>query len=408
MAAKPIGTARVCCLMSNSVHNNKGIIKKPDGTPYNLGLDDFDEIKNAEYIRSVRLSLLAGEKIEECNTCWVKERMGGISRRMVSNRLYKDEFTEDIARKHTDAAGNTDWDPSYWDLRFGNLCNLKCVMCHPASSNQWYEEYVLINNETSFTDGGKIVQLSRYSVGRYVDSGVYNWWDNQNFWDRLRKKIPFLKQVYLVGGEPMLIEPHYDFLQHVVDSGRAGEVTLEYDTNLTTVNQRVLDLWKYFKEIKLRVSVDDIGNSFEYVRYPSKWNTLITNLHKLKLKLGNTVRVDFTVTWQLLTVLTTTTLLEFLSDNFPNSIVSVRILSSPDYFDVAILPKSVKIELLDLYKKFQEKYPANKIDHLIKYLHETLDSGDTVKLNECKRVLSILDRSRNTNWQELYPWLATV
>ena len=152
MATKPIGTARVCCLMTNSKDKNQGVIRDEQGLPYNLGRDDFDSIKNGSKAKEIRLAMLRGERHPDCTTCWTKEDMGAASKRTVSNKMYKGEFELSHAIDHTDNEGNTDWQPSYWDLRFGNLCNLKCVMCHPASSSQWYEDYVLLNNKTSFTD----------------------------------------------------------------------------------------------------------------------------------------------------------------------------------------------------------------------------------------------------------------
>lgn len=401
MAAKPIGTARVCCLMTNSKDQIQGTISDDNGVPYNLGRDDFDVIKNGKKARDIRLALLNGEKPQDCNTCWIKEDMGAPSRRTVSNKMYKDEFTEDVARLHTDAEGNTDWEPSYWDLRFGNLCNLKCVMCHPASSNQWYKDFVLLNSKLKFTDSGQEVKLKIIN-DRYVDGGVYDWWDNPEFWTRLEAKIPYLKQVYLVGGEPMLIEPHYDFLQKIIDSGRAHEVTLEYDTNLTSIHQRVLDLWKHFKKVWLRVSVDDYGDQFNYIRFPGNWDMVSKNIEKLYSQYDN-IKFDFTVTWQVLSAFTTPNLIEYLS-KFDKANTSIRILSTPDYFDVAILSDSAKKELILLYKQTEEKFPSIKVNHLIKYL-ETNKQGNNDKVKSCVEVLDKLDSIRKTDWHITFPEL---
>lgn len=401
MATKPIGTARVCCLMTNSKDSQQGTIRDENGKPYNLGRDDFDVIKNGAKAREVRLSMLNDVRHEDCNTCWVKEDAGASSRRTVSNKMYVGEFDIETARAHTDELGNTDWQPSYWDLRFGNLCNLKCVMCHPASSSQWYEDYVLLNNSTKFTDGGTKVDLKNID-GRYKDAGEYAWWDNQEFWTRLEEKIPHLKQVYLVGGEPMLIEPHYDFLQKVIDSGRAGEVTLEYDTNLTAIHKRALDLWKHFKKVWLRVSLDDFGEQFNYIRYPANWDMVSKNVEKLYSQFDN-IKFDFTVTWQVLSAYTTPNLLRYLS-KFENSNSSVRILSSPGYFDVAILPKHIKLELIEIYKRFEEENPKIKVNHLVKYL-QTNPDGDEKKVDECLRIIKRLDEIRGTNWETTFPQL---
>lgn len=398
MATKPIGTARVCCLMTNSKDPAQGTIRDDSGVPYNFGRDDFDVIKNGAKAREVRLAMLEGTRIEDCNTCWIKEDMGASSKRIVSNRMYQTEFNEEIARQHTQPDGSTDWQPSYWDLRFGNLCNLKCVMCHPASSSQWYEDYVLLNGTTKFTDSGTKINLKEVN-GRYKDAGEYAWWDNEDFWHRLEAKIPYLKQVYLVGGEPMLIEPHYDFLQKIIDSGRAGEVTLEYDTNLTAIHKRALDLWRHFKKIWLRVSVDDYGDQFNYIRFPANWNAVSANIEKLYNSDIN-IKFDFTVTWQVLSSFTTPQLLDYLS-KFEKSSTSIRILSSPGYFDAAILPEKTKNALIEIYRAYASKNSKINVSHLTKYL-ESKKEGDPAKLEECIKVIEKLDAIRGTDWTKTF------
>jgi organic radical activating enzyme len=398
LASKPIGTARVCCLMSNSKDIQQGIIKDENGIPYEFGKDDFDSIKNGKKSREIRLEMLNGHRPSDCMTCWTKEDMGATSKRIVSNRMYEKEFNIETARAHTDENGFTDWEPSYWDLRFGNLCNLKCVMCHPASSSQWYEDYVLLNREEYFRDGGKTINLKNIN-GRYKDQGEYDWWNNDIFWNNLEKKIPYLKQVYLVGGEPMLIEPHYDFLQKVIDSGRAGEVTLEYDTNLTAIHKRAFDLWKHFKKIWLRVSLDDYGPQFNYVRFPAKWSQVSKNLESISNDIDN-LQLDFSVTWQVLTAFTTPNLLNYLKD-FPNSNISVRILSTPEYFDVAILPSKIKKDLIEIYKNFQQENKNIKVNHLIKYLETNLEGNDE-KLKKFFETVEKLDTIRKTSWKSSF------
>lgn len=402
MSSKPIGTARVCCLMTNSKDTQQGVIQNEDGQPYEFHKDDFDIIKNGKKIREIRLAMLDGHRPPDCETCWTKEDMGAPSKRTVTNKMYQDEFNIEVARSHTNDQGFTDWQPSYWDLRFGNLCNLKCVMCHPASSSQWYEDYVLLNDVDQFRDSGKTIKLENIN-GRYKDQGQYSWWNNENFWKKLEEKIPYLKQVYLVGGEPMLIEPHYDFLRKVIESGRAGEVTLEYDTNLTSIHKRAFELWKHFKKIWLRVSVDDYGDQFNYVRFPAKWSQVSKNIENISKDIEN-LQLDFSVTWQVLTSFTTPNLLNYLNQ-FPNSNVSIRILSSPDYYDVSILPIEVKKKLIEIYKSFESNNKKIKVGHLIKYL-ETSISSNSNKIQDFIRITEKLDGIRKTSWRNTFKELS--
>tara|TARA_B100000424_G_C22937752_1_gene498968 strand:+ start:1190 stop:2461 length:1272 start_codon:yes stop_codon:yes gene_type:complete len=403
MATKPIGSARVCCLMTNSSDEMKGVVTNEKGTPYNLGTDSIDEIKNGKKYRDLRLSMLANERHADCTTCWTKEDMGHSSRRKMTNKIYEDTFNYNNAIKVTDKQGYTNYEPSYWDLRFGNLCNLKCVMCHPASSNQWYEDFVLLNNNTRFWDGGKPVDLMK--VGKkYKDQGQYNWWDNDFFWKKLESKIPFLKMVYLVGGEPMLIEPHYNFLEKVIISGKAKDVTLEYDTNLTHIHQRALDYWREFKTVLLRISLEDAKDQFNYIRYPANWDSVFENVKIITKELKN-VDIRFTTTWQILNCYTILDLLTILEPF--KKIVSVRILNDPKYYNCKILPKKIKRDLIKLYRSYNvytNKTDAD-VEHCANYLINNYYYTNETDLKSFFAVNKILDKSRKTNWKTTFPQL---
>jgi hypothetical protein len=82
----------------------------------------------------------------------------------------------------------------------------------------------------------------------------------------------------------------------------------------------------------------------------------------------------------------------------------VRILSGPDYFDVAILPREAKEELIKIYEDLEKELPAIKVNHLIKYLRTNLE-GRPEKIKECIEVLNKLDSARETDWQTTFPQL---
>ena len=403
MSTKPNGTARVCCLMYS--HYNQGIINDEHGTPYNYRDASFDDIINGQMAREVRLSLLQGIRHPSCATCWVKEDAGSNSRRLQTNKIYSNEFTLREAREYTDEEGYSRWQPSYYDLRFGNLCNLKCVMCHPSSSSQWYDDYVLLNGATSYNDGGTVVQMTKQSNGKHTVDGTYDWWQSSHFWQQLEDKIPFMKQIYLVGGEPMLIEPHYEFLGKIIASGRAGEITLEYDTNMTAVHYKALDLWKHFKAITLRISLEDYGIQNDYIRFPSKWTAIEKNIGTIRASKLDNIELSFSTTWQILNSYTICQLLDWYHEN--GFQYHVRILNSPSNFDVKVLPVTAKSTLIDIYEKWagDDAKKLKNISVLVNYLRSTKDYDDMRQLHSFKNTVDRLDSARGTDWRATFPRL---
>lgn len=405
LASKPNGTARICCLMHQ--YGNGGVAEDSNGKPLNFRNASFNDIYNSQIYKDVRLSILEDKQHELCKTCWIREESNNrkSSRRIHSNKMYP-EFDYETAKQVTDENGNSSHIPSYYDLRFGNLCNLKCVMCHPSSSNMWYEDFVLLNNKTSYNDSGTQVNLTR--VGKKLsDGGAYSWWQSDIFWKNLEDKMHNIKHLYFVGGEPMLIEPHYDFLQKLVEADLAKNIKLEYDTNLTNVHQRAIDLWKHFEHVELRVSLEDFGEQNDYIRFPSKWHIIDRNIKRIEsLELDN-LYLAFSITWQVLNSFTITNLLEYLR-KYEES--AIRILSEPEEFDVAFLSKDVKIKILEHYRNWAgtDRWRNKKVNPLINYIESNIDVYEEKWKQTFFKTVETLDKSRKTDWKSIFPELSKV
>ncbi len=131
-AVRNNGDIRICC--QANVTDNQGVVRKEDGTPYNAGRDNMTEARNATLMKEVRKNMLVGEWSQECGRCQQEEASGLNSRRQYELDNWK--FSLDDARYVTEPDGSIK-EPNleYYDLRFGNLCNLACRMCGPTDSH---------------------------------------------------------------------------------------------------------------------------------------------------------------------------------------------------------------------------------------------------------------------------------
>lgn len=277
-AVRNNGDIRLCC--QANVTKNKGVVRHPDGTPFNAGRDDMTAARNAELMREVRKNMLQGVWSAECGRCQKEEEAGLNSRRQYE--LENWDFSFDDAVQATDDGGVIESPPlNYYDLRFGNLCNLACRMCGPTDSHTWYEQWVDYHNEgDQYHDTHGLVTLKRNAKGR-LSTTDYDWHGSENFWNQIEANIDNIEHVYMAGGEPMMIERHYEFLQKCIDLGRAPHIIIEYNTNMTTLPNRVIEMWTHFKQVRVGASVDGMGTTFEYQRWPGKWAAISRNLTKL-------------------------------------------------------------------------------------------------------------------------------
>ena len=217
-----------------------GIVRKEDGTPYNADRDNLTQARNAELMKTVRKNMLNGVWSDECIRCQREEQNNEYSRRMYELDNW-DYTIKDAIRETVDGAIDTDVTPiQYYDFRFGNKCNLACRMCGPTDSDYWYDDWIKLRETNEFHDnGGETIRIG-------VDN-PYDWHSNENFWEQIEANIDNIRYIYFAGGEPLLIQRHYDFLEKCIDLDNAKNMIIEYNTNMTTLPPRVIKLWKSFK-----------------------------------------------------------------------------------------------------------------------------------------------------------------
>ncbi len=260
------------------------------GTPSRADLNGILSSRNSDLGRETRSKMLKGEWPNACIRCQTEEAAGLFSRRKIESNIWKGWMDLEKAKLVTDLDGTISHEGSpirHIDLRFGNQCNLKCRSCNPTESSQWLEDHLeLWGNH--YDESTYKVEILRDDCNRIsIHPNPYNWHESSFFWSEFQNIIPELRSIYFAGGEPLMIRRHYELLEICVEKGFSKNLTLEYNTNLTILPQKVLDLWSQFREVKIGVSIDGVGALNDYIRHPSRWPTFERNLDKLDRAEGN-------------------------------------------------------------------------------------------------------------------------
>lgn len=259
----PIGTARPCCLAIDE-------ITKPDGTKYSLRENTLEEIYHSKYMQDLRQQFLNGEKPSTCQRCWDEEAAGRTSKR-INSRVRLKEYYNNVDWTNT----NPDqlW---FIDLKLGNICNLKCRICGSWSSSKWAKE------EIDYVPG---IDRKTHLAYKFLQDGAWPR-ESEVFWDNLRTLLPNIKYFEFTGGEPFLIQQHFDLLEYAVENDYAKNIEIHYNTN-GTVYPDQHDLWSHFKHVEVAFSIDNTGARFEYERFGATWIEVQENIQKFNLMRGS-------------------------------------------------------------------------------------------------------------------------
>jgi MoaA/NifB/PqqE/SkfB family radical SAM enzyme len=272
----PIGTARPCCLAKDEItyHDDLGIEQK-----YNLNTHTLEEIYHSRYMQILRRDFLYGHKPATCQRCWDEEAAGRVSKRMNSRIRLKEYYD------------NVDWNnlnpDQLWfiDLKLGNICNLKCRICGSWSSSKWAKE------EIDYIPG---IDRKTHLAYKFLQDGVWPR-ESEVFWDNLKTLLPNIKYLEFTGGEPFLIEQHFDLLRYAVEHGYSKNIEIHYNTNGTVFPEQA-ELWANFKHVEIAFSIDNIGARFEYERYGAEWNEVQENIAKFTAMRSNKISTQLCTT----------------------------------------------------------------------------------------------------------------
>lgn len=448
------------CVQAAANRKVRGVCKDSDDKTMRIEDTSLADARNSEIMKETRRDMIAGKRSEHCTRCNKEDDSGSQSRRWVDMNRYWNEFDVDDAIANTKEDGTIDtkeYPLLDLDIRMDNTCNLKCRMCGPTESHQWYTEWMKTTGYTGFKSYGHRVALEMDgSRAKIKGDNPYQWTERVDVADILQKDAPELKQMFISGGEPLIIQQNFELLQKYIDSGTAHNMELDYNTNFTSIPQRVLDQWKHFKQVNVGGSVDAIGPINNYIRHPSKWEQVTKNIHKLDTESSNNVNCWLTFTWQILNVLNVTDLIEWiLEQNFykfnrysQSPCFTYHPVHNPLHYSVTSLPKSTKIKVEQHFKQWKEGWLRNWIDSKpedykmrnaeapmqtvlgkdLKIITEWdhgreslyneickgldnmiafMNSSDTTDaLPEFWRITKILDASREENFEELYPVVA--
>ena len=287
----PQGERRLCCASREPAQNFKQYIDTDAGTGAftPLTLKDW---WNSEHVKTVRSKWLKGEVPDACEVC---------DKKLLNTSVYKDYFghlfghLRQQAIDSTSADGYTIMKPISWDYRYSNICNFKCRMCGDMLSSAWESE-VLQHNMVNMNNPKNhwLKNGNRQLIKEFVSNTVV-----PEFMSAVENKS--IREIYWVGGEPLLYAQHWQAMQRIVELEFANQVRVRYNTNLSQVTYKgknLYDILRNFANWEICASLDGTGPVGEYIRTGLDYSSWLENF---KMGIANQqfprqMRIDFTLT----------------------------------------------------------------------------------------------------------------
>jgi len=323
--AWPDGRAYPCCLA------------KADSPLGDLKKQTMREVWNSADLREMRTNMLSDKSCRQCTNCYEQEASGFASMRNGSNKNFGQHI--DLVDQTLPDGSLPDMRFHYWDVRFSNICNLKCRSCGSIFSSRWYDDDVKL--------WGKELRPRVQFAGRH----------EEDIWEQMQEHIPHLDQIYFAGGEPLIMEEHNRILKLLIDKGNT-DVRLIYNTNLNELRfkkESVLDLWKHFPKVCVAASLDDMGARAELIRSGTNWAQVEQNIRDLKRECPH---IDFLIS-PTLSVMNVWNFCRFHRYMVEQEFIrpgdmNVNILQNPLEYRIDILPLDIKLKIKQEFEQHIE------------------------------------------------------
>lgn len=370
----------------------------------------LEEIWNNDTMQRIRRQVLNNERPPECEPCFNLEDQGVESLRMrhIAGKIPEARIN---LYPNTPLQEIMPFEIPTMELKLNNLCNLKCRMCHPMDStswNDWSEVKEFYKNENNIMYA--IVEEHNLENKPHLDK----FQDNPEWWNSLEKLLPHFRRVEFAGGEPLMDPQHYRILNMLSEYG--NQIEIKYATNLSMLgkgSRNIYEYWPKFKSVAVNVSIDGIGNSYEYIRGNADWDTMISNIKEIQT-ITNISRIVGAVTVQVSNILVLDKMIEYFLDDLCIVFHTHRV-EYPKLLSAQVLPRELKdlaITRLENVKgkvkdfKMVEKYPQllqytlGQIQDNINYLNAR-DQSD--KWQDCVEFNRRLDKTRNQSFTNVTP-----
>jgi MoaA/NifB/PqqE/SkfB family radical SAM enzyme len=402
-------------------HSNS-LFKNDAGEPYRADTASFTEVRNNSLLKEIRQTMLKGEWHSSCSKCRKEESSGLKSRRLIYWEKESSTCTVERMLEKTAADGSInseDFPLETFDIRLGNLCNLKCRMCEPVYSTKWYSDYQKLTGQDHFYSGPDKIHFGSEDLRKF------EWFKEPTFWSELFKNGRHIQHIYMIGGEPLLITRQTEFLEKLVEWGFAASIEVEYNTNLTYLPENLLSLWRHFKKVTLGVSLESVGSENNYIRNPSDFGTIVENLRRVDELSSPQFRIWIATTFQVFNAYSLPKMIDWVLEqkfkfieDFPNTpILHLHPLHSPHCYSLHSLPGPLKEKVATLLNSKSEelmslaestgrasyRITAKKLLGIVEYMRLE-DKSDQLKI--FWQHTQQLDALRTESFFETFPELA--
>jgi hypothetical protein len=327
----------------------------------NIANNSLREFQHNEVVDQLKEEMLAGKRPDLCWRCFSKEDKGIGSLRHTLNYFYGKNVNKYFDSSSTEVVN--------LEMRLGNVCQLQCLMCHPNRSRKTANSILYAQEQ----QGTRKELTEHYDVAHAI--GEFTWMESEVAWNNIIPHLGSVRRIFINGGEPFLVRQHFAMLDRLVEAGLSKNIDLIYSSNLLAFDPSFVETWKHFRIVSVAISVDDLFKRNHFIRFPTPWSDLETQLTRFATAIEGLDHIRGHV-WCTVNIASFAYLDQFIryfDQQFPMfKIQGCRGIDSPKYLSPSNLPQWYKrkhgeriLEAIEQSEQYNKENLAASVEKMI-------------------------------------------
>ena len=332
----------------------------------NINKTSIYDILAGDKLTNIRKNMLDNKADKNCTWC--------VHRTIEDDNFsyLRDHYNSRLIDEDIDYLDTNNFDLRFIDLHWSNICNLRCVMCWPQQSSLIAKDQKVIT-----------ASVDKKNIHTIIDM--------------IKQNQKNLKEIYLSGGEPFYI-PYNTLL---LDQLENTNIPLRINTNMhwKKNNKLFKILTKKFKNVQLTMSVDALGDKFDYIRNGANWNRFISNLQYVRDNTDFEIRINSI--FSVMNAIDIDKVVNFFYHDQKIKDITINILHRPTPIDAKNYPTEKKADIIQKLENCLETLSREDIN-LINNIKNCIMQIKLPKQEDYIETLDNITKRHKTNWQEMF------
>lgn len=274
------------------------------------------------------------------------------------------------------------------EIKFGNLCNLGCVMCSAVASSLIESEN--LKYHALFEEHG-----IPFHSEKILNPGI-QWYEKDEKLKELAEYASKCQHIRFTGGEPTINSYLQKFLEYLAEMNT--DIDLKITTNGHKISSKLIQILEQFSRVHFDFSIDGYSKVNEFIRWPSNFDNICNNIDQCSKMMNSRITVKTTL--HAMNVHDMPNVCRWVEQNDNINDWDINLVWDPEFLQPCLASDESKQKFIE-YANQHNHHKCSNIKYGLNALENKLSAEKTSQHKILlDKYLVLLSKIRKLDWKE--------